>query len=288
MTFRRKIKMKQAAKVSCFVLFAAVFGAVTGFGQGTGQELQTGFVIITPNAPATGQNMVVSSTFGNQSGCGPQAAGVQATGLSTSGIIPLSANTTRQRDLGVAMVNLNTTEAQATFALRDLNGALVASTTATIAPGSHQALFVSQLFADNAAATAALRTDFLGSLTYQSTLPVAVVGLRFQGQNFSTVPAVITSEQVYDVPRFAEGIGGPGAVVLPQFAVGQGWNTQIAVTNNSISQPQQFRVDLFNQSGQPLSINLNGETASSFPDLVAPVSGSLFLTSGTTDGSNPF
>jgi hypothetical protein len=257
-------------------------GEIRGF---LNERIQTGFAVITPNSPATGQNMVVSGTFANQNSCGATQAGVEAVRLSKSGIIPISANTTLNRDLGVAIVNVNNTDAVVTFTLRGLDGSEVSALDVTIPALSHRAFYASQLFADDPAATHAL-LDFLGTLTYQSNLPVAVVGLRFQGANFSTVPAVISSETTFDVPTIAPGVGGPGAVVLPQFAAGRGWNTQIAIANSGIAQPQLFRVDLFDQNGSPLVIDLNGETGSTFSNLEAPVNGAVFLT--TSAGGSPF
>ena len=53
-------------------------GEIRGFFAATSQEVMTGFVVITPNSPATGQHMVASATFGSQSSCGSTQAGVQA------------------------------------------------------------------------------------------------------------------------------------------------------------------------------------------------------------------
>ena len=186
----------------------------------------------------------------------------------------------------MAIVNLNDTEANVTFSLHRIDGSEVATVNVPFAPLTHRSFYVSQLFSADTAGTAALR-NFLGTLTYRANVPVAVVGLRFQGENFSTVPAVVTSEAALDVPTIREGVGGPGALVLPHFAVGGGWNTQITVTNNSISQPQLFRVDLFDKEGNPLSIGLNGQTGSTFTNLQVPVNGALFLTTGAP-GSSPF
>jgi hypothetical protein len=74
-----------------------------------------------------------------------------------------------------------------------------------------------------------------------TTAPVATVP--------TTGPVLTPSVVVF--PQITTGVGGPGAQLLPQFATGAGWVTQITIANTS-GVTQTVRVDFFNPSGSPL------------------------------------
>jgi hypothetical protein len=278
-------------KTTCWVMVFLLGCAVAASAQTDGEngDIRTGYVVVTPQFEGGGQNLIVSATYGQESsgGCGTTQAGVLSAKLGTSGILPISANIGLNRDLGIAIVNPGEVPATVTLTLYDANGTNVGSTSVAVNPMSQVSRFVSQIFAGNTSVSTALQS-FTGLVTYQSDAPVAVMGLRFQGNNFSTVPATITS-QTLDLPSLGNGIGGPGSIIVPQFAVGQGWNSQIVVTNTNLAQPQQFRVDIFGSNGSPLSSSINGQTTSSFQNQTVSGGGSLFLsTNQTTDGNTSF
>jgi hypothetical protein len=54
-------------------------------------------------------------------------------------------------------------------------------------------------------------------------------------------------------PELTLGVGGPGALLLPQVAAGGGWVSQITISNTS-GVAQAVRVDLFDSFGAPLSL----------------------------------
>jgi len=83
---------------------------------------------------------------------------------------------------------------------------------------------ISEFFSD----VSALPTDFDGSLAITSTTPVAVAGLRFRGPVFSTIPIASPTAST-PVPQVAQGVGGDDAVILPQFATGGGWSSEIVI-----------------------------------------------------------
>jgi hypothetical protein len=66
------------------------------------------------------------------------------------------------------------------------------------------------------------------------------------------------------------------AVLFPQFVTGDGWATEIEITNTTANSLT-VRVDLFTQDGVPLPVRLNGVTASTFPNLIVPANGLLKL-----------
>jgi hypothetical protein len=116
-------------------------------------------------------------------------------------------------------------------------------------PGEQIAKYVTELFESQ---PEVLR-DFTGTLDITSDQPVAIIGIRARGENFSTLP--VTS------------LSGPSeestAIVLAHFAVGGGWATEIVIANASESDVT-VQVNLFMQDGQPLVVPLNDDTKSSF------------------------
>jgi hypothetical protein len=71
----------------------------------------------------------------------------------------------------------------------------------------------------------------------------------------ATVPTTIQvlTPSVAVFPQINVEVGGPGAQLLPQFAAGAGWLTQITISNTS-GVTQTVRVDFFNPLGSPLPL----------------------------------
>jgi hypothetical protein len=120
-----------------------------------------------------------------------------------------------------------------------------------------------------------------------SPLPVSVIGLRFRGSNFSTLPVTGLSTSTTALPVIAAGVGGTGAILLPQFAAGGGWATELVLANTGTSSLT-VRVDLFKEDGTPLTTSLNGQSASSFANLTIPAGGVLTLAPRDSDGDDDF
>jgi hypothetical protein len=159
-------------------------------------------------------------------------------------------------------------------------------------PGAHQvAKFVNELFGADT-----IGSGFRGSLRLHSSTPFAVVGLRFSGFVFSTLPVAVTAP-VPGVPSQtltagatpntpqAGTVGGVNALIIPQFAIAGGWATQIALINNTTS-TLSGRIDLFDTAGNPMGVNLNGETRSTFTYSV-PVGGTFVLAPRDSNGQSP-
>ena len=80
------------------------------------------------------------------------------------------------------------------------------------------------------------------------------------------------------IPQITAGIGGPGALLLPQVATGGGWVSQITITNTS-GVTQAVRVDFFDASGNPMVLPFGA----SVPSIVINSGGvSSFSTISTT------
>jgi hypothetical protein len=74
------------------------------------------------------------------------------------------------------------------------------------------------------------------------------------GQVVTTTPVTtVLTPSVVIFPELTLGVGGPGALLLPQVAAGGGWVSQITISNTS-GVAQAVRVDLFDSFGAPLSL----------------------------------
>ncbi len=244
--------------------------------------IQVGYVVVTPTSTNT-SGLVVFETFGEMKGNTATQAGVLPAAMTTSAMVFVSTNGRLSRDLGVAIANPNPTDASVTMALYHSDGtALATATPFTVKAKMQTAEFVTQVFASQVMQL----QDFTGSLTISSSIPVAIVGLRFRGENFSTIPVTNLGPES-TVPVISTGVGGTGAVILPQFAAGGGWASQLILANSGTA-PLTVEVDIFNQDGTPLAVTLNGSTQSKFSGLTIPPKGVTVLSKLDADGDDGF
>jgi hypothetical protein len=250
--------------------------------------VQNGYAVVTPATVGEGTSLVVFETFGMRHGpLGTSQAGVLPPGLTTNAVMFVASSGRLSKNTGIAIVNPNSSNQNVTLTLRKNDGTQLGTTTVTV-PSLHQtSTFITQLFSGST-----IPSDVTGVLAItsagSSALPVSVIGLRFRGSNFSTLPVTDLSGNPGLLPAFpTAGVGGPGAVLLPQFAADGGWATELALTNVSTSSLK-VRVDLFKQDGTPLSATLNGQTASSFTNLMIPAGGVLVLVPRDSNGDDDF
>ncbi len=246
-----------------------------------GNSPQSGYAIVTPTGSNTG-GLVVFETYGESHGNAALQAGVLPANMTTNALLFVDTSLGLQRNMGVAIANPGTTAANITLTLFKQDGTTVTTQTVTVPPGNQTAQFVTSMFPGNPD----LDMGFVGTLQITSDNPVAVVGLRFRGENFSTIPVTDLSPAT-PVPQVTPEVGGPDAVILPQFATGGGWATEI-VLQNSGTAPLTVRVDLFNQTGGALNATLNGQTGSSFTNLTIPPNGVVVLAPGNGEGDDEF
>jgi hypothetical protein len=248
--------------------------------------IQVGFAVVTPESFSTNgtSNMVVFETFGLREG-GPNSAtqaGVLPPGLTTNALLFVDSNGDLQKNLGVAIVNPNTSNENVTLTLRGSDGTSLGTT--TIGVPSHQSVskFVTELFAGKS-----VPKDVTGTLSITSTDPVSVIGLRFRGANFSTLPITNLSSPG-TLPSFGEGVGGSGAVLLPQFAAGGGWATELVIVNAGTAN-MTVQVDLFKADGTSLFTTLNNQkSASTYPNIKIPAGGVYVLAPRDASGHDDF
>jgi subtilase family serine protease len=220
-------------------------------------SLRTGYMVITADAgsalptPTVSYGVISSAIVQSQAGLSPSVP-------TTDGTLFVDVFSGIGRNLGVAIANAGDVSNTATLTLRDANGNVVAPPLAlTLAPHQQLARFITELFPSVGDA------QFTGSLRIQGTTTFAALGLLFSAGHFSTVP-VIT----------ATGVNSATTMVLPQFAIGQGWDTEVGLVNGG-STTISGRIDILDTSGNPQSVTLNGVTQSSFTYSLPP--GSAFV-----------
>jgi hypothetical protein len=178
-----------------------------------------------------------------------------------------------------------------TFTVRKSDGTLLGTKTITIATHRQVLQFVTEMFSNPPgtifSTTSTLPEEFTGTLIINSTQPISVFGLRFRGTDFTAMPLNPVTIFTQPLPVLSLGVGGLGAVLLPQFAAGGRWATEIVITNTNTT-TSTVRVDLFKQDGTPLTTGLNGQTASSFTNLTIPAGGVLVLAPRNRIGDDDF
>jgi subtilase family serine protease len=232
--------------------------------------IKSGYAIITPDLNSAIPTPTVS--FGLVSGgtVQSQASGTPAS-PTTDGSLFADVIPSIGRNLGVAMVNPGSSATLVTLTLKDKDGVTLGSTV-SLSLGAHQQIskFISELFSGGT-----VGASLLGSLRIQSATPLSTLGLHFSGQQFSTLPIGVNTAT-----------SSGSNIVIPQFAMGGGWATQIALVNNSTT-TLSGRISLFDQAGQPLSLKLNNATQSTFTYSV-PSGGAFVLAPRDTNGQSPF
>jgi hypothetical protein len=253
-------------------------------------NVQTGYVILTPDQNTSAP--LTTLTFGTvRNGIVQGQAGVVPFGVTTGATLFMDVLNAAGRNLGLAIANPTGTTNALTVTLKKYDGTTAGTATINIDPYKQTSTFVSELFSANV-----LGQAFLGSINVQSGTPFAILGLRFAGTDFSALSAgntgtmiapqtrSLTAGAATDTPRVGT-IGGANAIVLPQFAMGGGWATQLALVNTS-STAASGRVDVFDTNGQPLAVKLNGAMQSTFTYSI-PVGGSFVLAPRDQNGQTP-
>jgi hypothetical protein len=240
---------------------------ITDVEQGT---VRSGYAVITPTPNSAAPTPTV--TFGMVKGGFVQSqAGVFPSPLMTDASMFVDVVPAIGRDLGVALVNPSSAPAFITLTLRDQLGTAAGTpTTIFLQPQQQLAKFVTELLPPAATGAA-----FRGTLQLQSATPFGILGLRFTGSDFSTLPVA--------GPTAAS---STGPLILPQFAMAGGWATQIALVNKSGSTAQ-GTIAIFDKSGNPMPVTLNGVTQSTFLYSI-PAGGVFVLAPQDANGQSPF
>lgn len=274
-------KFRVARELMALALFWLTPVALMADHDDDKDPVQTGYVIVTPTTtPASG--LVVFETFGKRKGSDTLQAGVLPSSLTTYAMLFVNTSGRLSRNLGAAIVNPGSAAADIQLDLWDDSGSLLASKLLTLPARSQVSAFVTEMFAG----TPSVPKDLTGTLFISGNQPFGVIGLRFRGENFSTIPATALAGP-FEVPELGAGVGGIGAVLLAHFAAGGGWGSELVLTNGSATAIT-VRVDLFKPDGTPLAATLNGQTASSFTSIVVPAHGVVVLAQRNGGGDSDF
>jgi hypothetical protein len=155
-------------------------------------------------------------------------------------------------DAGLAIANPNSSAAVISFYFTDASGNPAGSGSTTIAPNQQTAQFL-----DQAPFKVYPSPTFQGTFTFTSSLPIAVVALRgFTNERgdflMSTLPVIDTTI----APN-------TGTAVVPHFADGGGWTTQVFLINPT-DNPMTGTLQFASPTGAAANVTIGGQTNSSF------------------------
>jgi hypothetical protein len=254
-------------------------------------NVRSGYAIITPNPNSLPPLTTV--TFGIVNGGAVQSqAGLIPSPMTTDASLFIELIPSIRRNLAVAIANPAGTSNTVTLTIRDESGAEAGSPIPlTLQPGQLSTTFVNDLFEKQ------MLGPFRGSLHIQGASSFAVHGLRFSGTLFSTMPSgntvsvsgipsrTLSEGSIADAPA-AGPVGGINALIVPQFSMGGGWATQLALVNSTTT-TMTGRIDIFDSSGNPMIVRLNGGGKSTFRYSIAP-GGTFVLAPRDVNGQSPF
>ena len=196
-------------------------------------------------------------------------AGVPASPLILSGRIYAEVN--GPVNTGLAIANPNNQQAFINFHFTNSAGADVGSGSMTIAANQQVASFLDQAPFNGG-------PSVQGTFSFSSNVPVGVIALR--GFTNERGEFLITTLPVTD-------LSAPASVtttLLPHFADGAGWTTQIVLVNPT-DNTLNGRIGFFGQgttsfAALPVSLIANGQSASSFPYSIPRQSSFKLVTAG--------
>jgi hypothetical protein len=250
-----------------FVVFSSLVAGVYAQ-SGT---LQSGYVIVTPSFGDVSR-LTAFETFRFKGKTTSTQASVLDSTLTTNASIFVSSDFASERYFGLALVNPADVVATVDLKLYRADGTVVTTSQVQVQPQRQISLFVTELFRS----LYELQAGFSGLLNLVSSNPIGVVGLRFQGQDFSPVPVIHNLAFVPMVPPRLNGAGGPGALLLPQLVSGGEWRSEIVLTNTSLG-PITVRVDFFSTFGVSMVVPLTTGAVSTLTGITIPPNGTVVL-----------
>ncbi|MDA2933791.1 hypothetical protein MYX82_05555 [Acidobacteria bacterium AH-259-D05] len=237
------------------------------------QTPQVGYAVITAGTGSTVPVGTALFSSTNTEGILVWEAGVAAVEPISSGRIFVDQQGGSLTAL--ALVNPFPQTVGVTLILRDASGNEVDRQDLSFAGGQHQALFVNQLFSG--------LENFTGSMTFQtptSLEKLAAVTLR-QSTNLNQ-EAIFATLPVVDLTAAAS----TESLVFPQVGAGVGLSTQIVLINPS-EEPISGQIQLFDDAGDALQLELDGTAGATFPYQIegnGTFQGELTSSSGTNVG----
>ncbi|MGI8785711.1 MAG: hypothetical protein ACR2L2_18920 [Acidobacteriota bacterium] len=242
-------------------------GGVSWATQGGSGTVLVGYGRIQPDAGST--TPAGLAIFGlRQNGILVTETGVPASALTLSGRI--YAERSNSVNTGVAMANPNNQGALVNFFFTDINGNNFGAGSFTIPANGQRSAFLNEAPFNGG-------TILNGTFTYSSSVPISAVAIR--GLNNERGEFLITT-----LPVVPLGVVVGETVLIPHFADGGGWTTQIILVNptdESISGTIQFLGQgSATSSAQPVVVSIGGQSNSTFSYTIPPRSSRSLPTLG--------
>ncbi len=242
-------------------------GGVSDISAGYPGSTLVGYARILPNAGNSTPAGVAIFGF-RQNGILVTEAGVPASPLVREG--RLFAEIGGPVNTGLAIANPNNQATSINYFFTNTNGDNFGAGSTSLPANSQTAVFLNQApFNGGSAVT--------GTFTFSSTLPVSVVALR--GLNNERNEFLLTTLPITELSP------ATGERIITHFADGGGWSTQVVLVNPT-DETMSGTLNFFSQgsatsAGQPLSLTVSDQMASSFLYSIPPKSANRFLTAGS-------
>jgi sugar lactone lactonase YvrE len=166
---------------------------------------------------------------------------------------------------GVALVNPNNEPATISFYFTGPNGNLGGGAT-LIAANAQIAAFLNQPPFN-------VGSSFVGTFTLTSSVPVGVLALRgFTNERGEFLMSTLPVTDLSAAPSNE-------TIVFPHFADGGGWTTEIALVNPTDA-PLIGELRFIDDSGNPATLAIAGQIASTFPYVIPPNGSQKLTTAG--------
>jgi hypothetical protein len=225
-------------------------------------NLSEGIALVTAN-----QALVASGIFSNSTPGQPNfEAAVPAFSPPVASLI-LPFDNQNGNTTGLALANTGNADATVSVEFLDSVGATTSTGQLTLSAGTKTEFVLPSQFP---------QTVGQGGTVVFSTEASALtaLGLRFLPSHaFTSLPAYPTSSGFSsNLPR----------QVLSHVIDGGGWRSTITLVNTNADQPATYQLGIFDTSGDPLSLNLNGTVAATFSGSVPPLSAVTLVSPGTS------
>jgi hypothetical protein len=206
--------------------------------RGSG-SMRTGYAVVTVSSGPIPIGAAYF-LFSLDSGLVSQAAVPDSTPTSSARLFVDLASAPLYRNTGIALVNPGPTTANLSLKLTGADGTLINSSL-TLGPHAHLAQFITDIFPGKVPA------NFQGVLDMTSPVPVAILTLRMTvNQRGETIYSTLPVADLTNPPQ--------GPLFLPQFANGDGYQTQIIAIDTS-SKGGKIYINLFDDKGATIPAN---------------------------------
>jgi hypothetical protein len=282
-----------------FLLMVWSSGDLLGaFAQST--TSRSGFAVVTL-VSGNIAGLTASETIKKQTSSGVEQAILAPTVLITGASMLVPLGPLAQSTTAIAIANPSLGSGGVNLVLTDAGGGVVLNVTVNLGPRGQFSKFLNEF---SATQPAGFTTPLL--LTISAEIPVGVVALNFQDDDFSSIPLTslsfatpvpvqplippspsspssgfglglppIPPAPIFSVPVTVSNspvpttvsIGGTASLVFPEITTGGDWSTDIAIGNTSAGQ-QSIRIDFFRS---------DGSLASSLTNIVIPALGVVFV-----------